>query len=93
MKESNTGLQVLGVKVTKNKEGKVFSKLVLRKDYEPWEIESALYLTGDDVVVEYTSLDCSSLKEGEFVELFYRKGFQGKAVLAGFQKVTGGVKE
>ena len=88
MEDEKKFLEVIGVKTTKTKEGKTFSKLILKKEFEPWEIETALYLSGDDVLVEYTSVDCTSLKAGDLVEVFYKKGFQGKAVLAGFRKVT-----
>lgn len=35
MEEKNPLWEVLGVKTTKNKEGKTFSKLILKKEFDP----------------------------------------------------------
>lgn len=79
--------EVFGI-ITTVKDGKPGTRLVLTSEFSEYAVENAQRCDGLDCITEFTRLDCSALKVGDIIELFYNKGFQGKAVLAGFRKVT-----
>lgn len=78
---------IVGILVTQ-KEQTIFTKLIMSTDFNEWSVNKAKRCDGVNVEIEFTTIDCSGLKVGDTVELYYGKGFQGKAKLIGFKKVT-----
>lgn len=78
---------VIGL-ITTVKDGNIGTRLMFTTDFSDYVVEHAQRCDGVDVVVEFTRLDCSTIKIGDKLELFYNKGFNGKAMLVGFRKVT-----
>lgn len=79
-------LEVIGI-ITTAKDGATFTRLVLVSDFTDYQQANAERCDGMDATIEYTRMDCSSLRVGDVVELYYSKGYQGKAVLSGFKKI------
>lgn len=76
---------ILGIQRTE-KDGKVNSNIFYSEPFEDWQKDGSAcfgFRTGS----EFTRLDTSILVVGDEVELKYGKGFQGKAVLSGFEVV------
>ena len=70
------------------KEATTFTRLIMETDFSNWQVDNAKRCEGINVEIELTTMDCTSLKVGDQLHLFYSKGFQGKAKLAGYSKVT-----
>lgn len=71
-------VKIVGV-VKREKDGKVSYTIHGVTPFEDWESENSI---GMKVVSEWTNrVDCSHLKPGDIVQLFYTKGYQGSAVL------------
>ena len=79
--------EVLGILTTIGKEGKVFSTLYFATGFPEYRAEKAVRAEGVVVVKENTSLDVSSLKVGDLVNLVYARGYEDKAKLVKILKV------
>lgn len=78
--------EIIGI-VTTLKDEKSFTRLVMVSDFSDYQQTNSERCEGMEAIVEYTRADCSALQVGDVVELYYSKGYQGKAVLSGFKKI------
>lgn len=76
---------VVGVYSTA-RDGKTVYTISYLRPFEAWQAERGT-VNGLCAETEFTHADCSELHLGDVVRLAYRKGFKGRADLAGFSVI------
>lgn len=74
---------VIGVRQSKNKQGVNAFNLSVSKPYTQYEVDKAEKVLGFNTENFYTTIDCSTLKPGDNVNLEFEPGYEGKATLTG----------
>lgn len=89
IKLSDDEVLIVGINTSvSSKSGQIGTSVSYLANYGTWQKERAVRNVGLNAVTEFArEMDCSELEAGDVVRLIYRKGFDGKASLAGYTKV------
>lgn len=79
--------EIIGI-TGSEKNDKKFYRIYLAGDFSDYSHTHCFRCDGCEVITEVTSFDCYKFNVGDTVRLFYTRGFEGKARLAGIEKVT-----
>ena len=79
--------QIFGI-LGLEKDGKKVYRIYLGGEFSEYSQAHSFQCDGVEVISEYTTLDCSKLAVGDLVQVFYTRGYEGKARLVGIEKVA-----